>query len=280
MLVGQRLNNTYTTKCISIGATLGLWVAAGDGGVASIKVVGADGKTYANRTSDYNCTAFLQNFSAPAQLYTVTFKTGVGGGSCGNPSIIINTTSVPPPVVYTYILNGNFGSGRYTGWNTSGAGFGSNAFNISYQDAKMCYQGSKWSNYNGSYFATNYGCGSAVAPGNLTSSPFIVSPGDPFLNFRIISPEDEGLYVELLGVSNTVIIAHFNTYNLSLTTNGTSTFQNVSIPLTSYINQQLRIRVVGNAINNADYIAVGDFSLAKRPDQQKGVGINITTLSG
>jgi hypothetical protein len=257
-----------------------LWVAAGDSGTESVKIVGADGRTYVNQNSTYNCTTFFQNFSGPAQIYSITFKTGAGGGSCGNPSIIINTTATPPSMAYTYILNGNFGNSRYTGWNTSGAGFGSAPFNITYQDPKMCYRGTPWANYNGTYFATTYTCGLSVAPGNVTSSWFIVTPGKPFLNFKIISPEDDGIYVELYNTSNEpVLIAHFNTYNLSLTANGSSTFQNVSISLTSYINKQLRIKVVGNAINKANYIAVGDFAVAKRPNQQKGVMVNITTLS-
>lgn len=279
IMIGQLFNSTYTTKCLSTGNTLGLWVAAGNSGTESVKIVGADGRTYVNQNSTYNCTTFFQNFSGPSQIYSITFKTGPGGGSCGNPSIIINTTALPPLVAYTYILNGNFGNSKYTGWNTSGAGFGNAPFNITYQNKRMCYQGVPWANYNGTYFATTYSCGISVAPGNLTSSLFIVTPGKPFLNFRIISPQDNGLYVELLKGSTPVVIAHFNTYNLSLSVNGTSTFQNVSIPLTPYINQQLRIKVVGNAINKANYVAVGDFAVAKRPNQQKGVAVNITTLS-
>ncbi|HIH50383.1 MAG: hypothetical protein ABSE71_02510 [Candidatus Micrarchaeaceae archaeon] len=279
ILIGQQPNSTYTTKCSTSGATLGLWVAAGTSGTESVKIVGANGRTYVNQSSNYNCTTFFQNFSAPAQLYTITFKTGVGGGSCGNPVIIINTTSTPPVTAYTYVLNGNFGNGQFTGWNVSGAGFGAGPFNITYQDAKMCYRGSPWTNYNGTYFATTYNCAISVAPGNLTSAPLIVTSGKPFLNFRVISPQDNGLYIELFRGSTPVTIAHFNTYNQSLTINGSSTFQNVSIPLTPYIGQQLRIKVVGDAINRNNYIAIGDFATAKRPIQQKGVAVNITTLS-
>ncbi len=279
ILIGQLLNSTYTTKCMSTGNTLGLWVASGYSGTEAVKIVGADGRTYVNQNSSYNCTTFFQNFSGPAQIYTVTFQTGAGGGSCGNPVIIINDTSTPPQVAYTYILNGNFGNGEYTGWTTSGAGFGSNAFNLSYQDSAMCYQGTPWTNYNGTYFATTYSCGLSVAPGNITSSPFIVTPGKPFLNFRIISPQDNGLYIQLLHGSVPVVTAHFDTYNLSITTNGTSTFQNVSIPLTQYINQELRIKVVGDAINKENYIAVGDFAVAKRPIEQKGVAVYLSTNS-
>lgn len=279
ILIGQQFNSIYTTKCISTGNTLGVWVAGGNSGAESVSIVGADGRTYVNQSANYNCTTFFQNFSGPAQIYSITFKTGTGGGSCGNPSIIINTTTTPPAMAYTYIFNGNFGNGKYLGWNVTGAGFGSAPFNIISQNSKMCYQGNPWSNYNGTYFATTYSCGSSVAPGNLTSALFIVDPGRPFLNLRLISPQDNGLYIELLRNNVPVTTASFNTYNLSLTANGTSTFQNVSIPLTLYINQQLRIRVVSNALHRGDYVAVGDFAIAKRPNQQKGVGINITTLS-
>ena len=149
----------------------------------------------------------------------------------------------------------------------------------------ICYEGQPWSNYVGGYFATTYNCGVSVAPGNITSSPFLVGPATPFLNFRVISPEDNNLYIELFRqtyskgalVLTPILIDHINTYNLTINAAASSTFANVSIPLTSYINQDLRIRVVAKSFYN--YIALGDFTLAKRPNQQKGVVMNITVLS-
>lgn len=289
-LVGQQPNTTYTAYCLSTGGTLGLWIAAGNSGKVHAIVTGADGNIYANQISNYNCTTFYRNFTGPAQLYTINFTTGKGGGSCGNPNIVINTTTVPPKVLYNYIYNGNFGTGAYTGWSVTGAGFGSAPLNITYTEnsTRMCYQGYLWSNYNGSYFASTYNCGVSVAPGNLTSLPFMVNPKKPFLNFKIISPEDNLLYIELLKANYVIkngqevftngtpeVIAHFNTYNLSVSINSTSTFANVTIPLTQYINQAMQIRVV--AASQRNYIAVGDFSLANRPMEERGITANITS---
>jgi hypothetical protein len=276
-LIGQQLNSQYIAKCITNGSTLGLWVAAGNAGTEQVRIVGADGRTYINQSSNYNCTTFFKNFSAPAQIYTITLTTGLGGGTCGNPHIIINTTTTLPAVVYTKIYNGNFGNGQYTGWQVQGKGFGAAPTNITGANKEMCYQGQPWSNYNGTYFATTYVCGTSVAPGNLTSSTFIVEPSTPFLNFRIVSPQDNNIYFELLRNNTAVVIAHFNTYNLSITYNSSSTFQNVTIPLTAYIGQQLKLKVVSTTLQN--YAAMGDFALAKRPDQQHGVAVNITVLS-
>ena len=285
--IGQQLNTTYSAKCLSSGGVLGLWVGAGIGGIEHVRITGNDGKVYVNQTSRYNCTTFFQNFTGPAQLYTIKFTTGTGGGSCGNPNVIINTTTVPPKVIYNYIYNGDFGNGEYTGWNETYAGFGAAPLNITASADSRCYQGSPWSNYNGIYFATTYNCGISVAPGNLTSSPFIVNPQKPFLNFKLISPQDDSIYIELLKAnyalkngqelfsnSTPLVIAHFNTYNLSVSLNSTSTFANVTIPLTPYINQALRVRIVAASQNN--YVAAGDFVLANRPLQEKGIAVNIT----
>lgn len=292
-IIGQQYNTTYQTNCDSTGGTLGLWVASGNSGSEHVKIVGADGKIYVNQTSTYNCTTFFQNFTGPAQLYTISFSTGPGGGSCGNAKITINDTTTPPKTIYKYIFNGNFGNGQYTGWNLTNTGFGTAPLNTTYADNEIqkCYQGQPWSNYNGTYFATTYKCGISVSPGNLTSSPFLVNPQKPFLNFRIISPEDNELYVQLQRVNykivngqevysnaTPVVIAHVDTYNQSVSVNSSSTFANVTIPLTSYINDALQIKIVAITESFHDYIAVGDFSLANRPNQQRGILVNVTNV--
>jgi hypothetical protein len=290
-ILGVALNTTYVDNCSSDGGTLGVWVAAGLGGMESVKIVGADGVIYVNQTSAYNCTTFYQNFTAPAQLYTVTFKTGKGGGSCGSPLVLINTSTTPPQIAYTYIYNGNFGNGKYTGWNTTNPGFGTEPLNITYADSKLCYQGTPWSNYEGGYFATTYNCGISVSPGNITSSPFIVNPAEPFLNFKLISPAGAALYFELLRAnykvsdgteiyanSTPLAIIHFNTYNLSATINSSSTFANVTIPLTLYTNQVLQVRIVADEVGT-NFIAAGDFVFANGPHQDKYVISNFTTIN-
>jgi hypothetical protein len=289
-LVDQVPNTTYVARCYSNGGTLGLWVASGNTGKEYAKIVGADGKTYINQNSTYNCTTFYQNFTMPSQIYTVTFRTGTGGGSCGNAVLIINTTILPPSTVYNNVYNNAFGNGKYTGWNVTNPGFGTAPLNISYANSKLCYEGRPWSNYNGSYFATTYNCGITVSPGNLTSSPFIADPARPFLNFKLISPQDNNLYVELLRAnykvmngqqvyynSTPVAIVHFNTYNLSTSQYSSSTFANVTIPLTLYTGESLQVRLVAKETGSS-FIAAGEFILQNRPHQDHSVIVNFTSI--
>lgn len=279
----------YITQCKSGGGLLGIWVAGGDSGGASVKIVGADGITYVNSSSTLRCIGFLRNVTLPAQSYNITFRTGNGGGSCGTPQMVINTTTTPPVVIYDYIYNGNFSDGTYNGWNVVNPGFGTAPLNITYANSKLCYQGIPWKNYKGNYFATTYNCGVSVAPGNITSSFFTVSPSEPFLNFKLISPQDNNLYVELLKanfktvngksvyVNSTVVaIAHYDTYNISITPDSGATFANVTLPLTEYILNTLQVRIVAGTMNN--YIAAGDFNMSSRPRQDKWVSENITTF--
>ncbi|MFI5412781.1 MAG: hypothetical protein ACHQX1_02725, partial [Candidatus Micrarchaeales archaeon] len=238
-------------------------------------------KTYVNQTSTYRCITFFQNWTGPDQIYSIIYKTGKGNGSCGLSKIIMNGTT-SPPVAITYnniIYNGDFSNGEYTGWTVTNPGFGTVPFNITYANSNMCYYGQPWANYNGTFFATTYNCGISVAPGNITSSLFLVNPAKPFLDFMVISPQDNFLYVELLNTNNTpVLVAHFNTFNSSRV-NASSTFVNVTIPLTQYVNRVLRIRVV--AVSEAsDYIAVGNFYLSSRPIQDNNVEVNIKNLGG
>jgi len=282
-LIGQSYNTTYTTLCRSTGTTYGLWVAGGNSGSESVKILGADNKTYLNQSSTYRCITFFENWTGPPELYSVIFRTGPGTGSCGNAQIVMNGTTTPPTAT-TYnniIYNGNFGNGEYTGWTVTGNGFGLTPLNLSYANGNsMCYYGQPWSNYNGTYVATTYNCGTSVAPGNLTSSLFQVNPAKPFLNFRIISPQDNFLYIEIVAQNNTpLLIAHFDTYNISRSINASSNFANVTIPLTQYINKVMRVKVVAIS-ESSDYIAVGDFYLSNRPVQDSHLVANITALKG
>ena len=81
------------------------------------------------------------------------------------------------------------------------------------------------------FFATTYTCGYETSPGNLTSSRFIVNPKLPFLNFKVISPDKAHLYIEILENTTPKVIAHFNTYNLSIDSVSSSTFRNASLDL-------------------------------------------------
>lgn len=278
-LYNASFNSSVTANCISNGGTLGLWVASGNSGMEAVTITGADNKTYVNQSSSYDCITLYQNFTGPAQVYTMTLKTGPGGGSCGYAIAKLNSTTTPPSIVYNIVYNGDFGSGRYTGWTTSGAGWGASPLNMTFADLKGCYLNKTWSNYVGTFFATTYTCGLAVAPGNLTSSPFYANATKSFLNFKIISPYNSGLYVEILQNNTPRIIAHYDTFNISLGSNAVSTFSNASIPLSTLVNKAVQVRVVAGVVGGqTSFMAVGDFALSNKPIQQQGILTNMTFI--
>jgi hypothetical protein len=271
-------NTTVDSGCTWTGGPLGLWVASGNSTYEKISIVGADNLTYVNQTASYQCTSFFENFTAPAQRYTVTLTTGPRSNdtnpSCPRAFAIINQTLSPSKTeVYSgSIYNGNFSNGAYTGWNVSGPGFGKAPINITRANSPgniTCYEGVPWTNYAGAYFATTYTCGTSVSPGNLTSSSFYASKS--FLNFKIISPQNNFIYVEVLYNNTPYIIAHYDTYNITLGANAQSTFRNASIPLVTVVDKPIQIRVVADTQISENYVAIGDFTLANKPVQDKGI---------
>jgi len=273
-------NSITTNYCLWKGGTLGAWVASGSSKSISYSIRGiSDNVTYLKGTSDYSCITFLQNISLPAQIYNVTIHTGSPGGTCNDSYSIFklnSTTTAPSGVVYTSVYNGNFSTGEYNGWNTTGTGFGSGPMSIAKANAEGCYQGAPWTGYNGSYFATTFNCGLSNSPGNLTSSMFIVNK--PFLNFKIISPYSQNIYVEILKANVPVTIAHFNTYNISRFGNSSSyTFRNASIPLISLAGDNVRIRVVSLSLKHHNYIAVTGFKMSTLPQGTPGILYSLNT---
>jgi hypothetical protein len=268
-------NKTSTAKCILTANYTGIWVAAGNSSSVHIKVVGANNQTYVNQTLTYDCVTFFKNLTVPPQIYTLSMTTGLGGGACGSALLKLNMTTIPPPkTIYTMVYNGNFSSGEFTGWNVTGAGFGTAPLNITHANKSRCYVGKyPWSNYNATFFASTYHCGLQNSPGNLTSSPFIANK--PFLNFKIISPQNANLYVEILYNGSPSIIAHYNTYNLSFSSgfhNTTeSAFRNATIPLTTVIGKVVQIRVVAKVTGQQNYISIGQFYMSSSPNQDPGV---------
>ncbi len=279
-------NSAVSSGCTWTGGPLGLWVGSGNSTYERVSVVGADNVTYANQTSSYQCPTFFENFTLPAQRYIVTLTTGPLSNStnpaCPRAFAIMNQTLSPSKnhVYSGSVYNGNFSNGAYTGWNTSGKGFLTGPLNLTRANLPgnlSCYEGVPWTNYKGSYFATTYTCGTSVAPGNLTSSAFYAS--ESFLNFRIISPQNNFIYVEILYNNTPYIIAHYDTFNITLGANAQSTFRNASIPLVTVIDKPIQIRVVANTQIQENFVAVGDFTLANRPVQDKGIQANVTFVS-
>lgn len=270
-------NAVVTGNCTWTGGLMGLWVAAGNSGTEQVTIIGADNITYVNQISIYTCKAFFENITLPAQAYRMELRTGVGGGSCGEAAAELNTTTTPPVQVRNFVYNGDFGTGTYAGWNVTGRGFGTGPLNLAYANSAMCYIGQRWSGYNYAYFASTFDCGLATAPGNITSSPFIANISKPFLNFKIASQDDAHLYVEVLENSTPVIIAHYNTFNTSISINASSTFMNATLDLGQFTNRVLRIRVVAGTIVMQRFIAVGGFVLSSKPTQRYGaIQTNIT----
>ncbi|MGC8647898.1 MAG: hypothetical protein ACP5SJ_00155 [Candidatus Micrarchaeia archaeon] len=275
-LFNSSINSTVDGKCYWTGGTLGLWLAGGNPGKARAVIKSASNQVIMNISSQQSCIAFYGNFSAPAGVYNVILSTGNSHGNCGYAILRLNSTIVPPSQIYNFIYNGNFGTGHYTGWNVTGKGFGAKPLNITYanSNASRCYLGQPWSNYNGTFFATTFNCGTSVSPGNLTSSLFYAN--SPFLNFKIISPAENGLYVEILYKGSPAIVAHFNTFNSSAGAKSSSTFANATIPLTTVIGKPVQIRVVANTLEMQRFIAVGDFVLSSTPLPDSIQPLNIT----
>jgi|GEM_PF-1186276 hypothetical protein len=177
------------------------------------------------------------------------------------------------------INNGNFGSGSYSGWSASGLGFGLSPTDINVANENNDYYSTPWSNYNWEFFATTFRQNSTYTPGNLTSASFHVT--EPFLNFKITSPQSSRLYLEILLNGRPFIVSYYNT------TNGQGsyplgTFANASINLGPLFCQNASIRIVsqvaGNQGNLGQFIAVGDFYLANQSIATPGILVNSTVV--
>ena len=274
-------NSTIQASCRWTGGPLGIWVASGRSSSIHFEIQGANNVTYVNSTvghAVYNCTTFFKNFAAPAQNYNIILSSGPAGGTCNSySSIKLNTSVAPPPLqAYKQVYNGDFVTGDFTGWNITNKGFANGPMNIVQANKERCYIGAPWTGYNGTFFATTFNCGLSNAPGNLTSSPFIVD--EPFLNFRLVSPSDQYLYVEILLNGTPVIIAHYNTYNVTaFGATSSYTFRNATIPLISVAGKVVQVRVVADTLKQHNYIAIGDFSLQSKPSSTIGVVANYSS---
>ncbi|MDE1761881.1 MAG: hypothetical protein KGH59_02320 [Candidatus Micrarchaeota archaeon] len=191
--------------------------------------------------------------------------------SSASTTIVLSTTTVPfssclssSPTVK--IFNGNFSTGTYEGWNQTGGGFGLAPLNSTQANQNGGYFNHTWIGYNGTFFASTFHGGLGVQPGNLTSNTFLVT--EPFLNFKIISPQNGALYVEILANGVPKVVTHFNTYTQS-NLYPFSQFLNGSMPMSTVLCQNVSIRVVADVVGSyttsKQYIAIGDFVQGRSP---------------
>ncbi len=176
------------------------------------------------------------------------------------------------------INNGGFESGNYEGWNVSGVGFGTAPTNIVSANADGAYYGSQWIGYNGTYFASTYHGGLSISPGNLTSDNFTVT--EPYLNFKIASPYNNALYVEILENGKPFVKAYYNTRNVS--GGAMSTFENASLPLTTLLCQNVSIKIVSGVVGTKsteyEILSVGNFYMSKTPVETPDILVNETIV--
>ncbi|MDE1845804.1 MAG: hypothetical protein KGH53_00770 [Candidatus Micrarchaeota archaeon] len=223
-------------------------------------------------------------YSAPKQkapTTTTVVVTTVNGvvSSTTIPQTISTTTTIPQGSCLSSqssipVYNGDFATGTYVGWNQTTGAFGSVPVNITYANSAnvMGYYNHTWVNYLGNFFASTFHGGLGVQPGNLTSLPLKVV--EPYINFRIISPLNNLLYVEVLQGGNVMVSTHYNTY-VQGNPYPTSQFLNASLPVSSLLCQNVTIRVVAQVVGSytasRTYIAVGDFYQSKTPVVNPGI---------
>ncbi len=200
-------------------------------------------------------------------------------------STLTNSTNSTQPISYgscisnaNYIpiANGNFSTGTFANWTTKGQGFGTAPLNMTYANKNFGYYNHTWTGYNGTFFATTFHGGIGLSPGNITSDVFQAVL--PYLSFRIVSPQDNLLYVQILQDNVSKITVHYNTYAVKSNLYPTSQFINVSIPLGSVLCQNIRVKVVSGVVGSIqtskEYIAAGDFALSRKPSGNPTAVVN------
>ncbi len=175
------------------------------------------------------------------------------------------------------IPNGDFSTGNYLDWNESGSGFGSSPLDLISANGNGQYYSSPWSGYLGEYLATTFNPGAYPSTGSLISAPFMVTA--PYLNFRIVSPANRDLYVELLINKTVFLVDRYNTTN-GVGSHPLGTFANASIYLGPLACREVSVGIVSQVYaskaNESQFIAAGDFRLGNHSTATLGILTNST----
>lgn len=179
------------------------------------------------------------------------------------------------------IYNGNFSTGTFTGWTTSGSGFGNGPLNLTYANTYYDYYQKPWSNYGGTYAATtftrvNTQTVNPLLPGTISTNFVVV---EPYLNFQIYSPKNKSLYVRIVSSNGeSSIVAHYNSLNA---TNTVSAFVTAGLNMSALMCQAVTLSVVSNvteAISSSEsqFMAVGNFYQSQSSAETRGILVNLT----
>ena len=189
------------------------------------------------------------------------------------------STYCVPSNDFVWVGNGNFSTGTYFAWQTTGSGFGSAPLNLSWANYNGVYYQHPWNGYFGNFAATTYSQGRQMTPGTLSSSFVVV---EPYLNFQITSPPSSQLYVEILLNNNPVVVNHYDTLQVP-NANTLGSFSFASINMTGLLCKSVTVSVVSDVLevtssNQNQFIAVGNFFQGRIPYQTPGVIVNGNTL--
>ena len=278
---GINYSSNRSRSCEWTGGTLGLWAAAGNSSYLNISIR-QNYSTYAAINVSASCESLYNYYNLSAGNYTVFVNEGPQrsnmsaiGGNCNASFVQMSSDLFYNGVSYN-ILNGNFSTGTYAGWKSTGTAFGDAPMNLSWANANGCYpEINQWNGYESNYFASTYSCNKTRISGigNLTSDPFIVEK--PFLNFQVIS-DGPRTSIEIIYNNKSAVTADFATHNVSSTGSGAFKVRNATLPLANVFGKSVRIKVNANESNESEFIVVGDFQLSDTPNVQQGILSNIT----
>ncbi len=230
----------------------------------------------------------MTNTGTPLPLHILSSSiSSTSSTSVRTTSILYTTTRsnlhsfcVPSTPTASPLFNGNFSTGTYVGWNATGKAFGSTPLNLTYMNNNHNYYGSPWTGYNNTFVASTYQ-GFLSGQGNLTSKPFQVV--EPYLNFKIISAQNQGLYLEAISGNTVFERVYFDTFNQSINGNYFTTYLNGSMNLYPLLCKNASIKIVSDlqasTSSKYSYISAGNFYLSPTPKLDRGIIINTTILN-